>query len=104
VTSIAVRAASNALVTRYDLTYSQDPDSLRSQLAAVQRIGSDGVAALPPHEFDYSFRAPTRGLLDTVEASFAASATSCNPGGGLYASRNPRRGREHRRHEPRWAR
>ena len=85
VISIEVRAASNALVTRYDLTYSQDPDSLRSQLAAVQRNGNDGVASLPPYSFEYSFRAANRGLFGTPESSFDASSTSCWPDGGIWA-------------------
>ncbi|MBM4335862.1 MAG: hypothetical protein FJ108_08115, partial [Deltaproteobacteria bacterium] len=89
VTSIEVRAASNALVTRYDLTYSQDPDSLRSQLAAVQRKGSDGQASLPPYSFEYSFRAAGRGLFGNTEASFAPSSTSCWPDGGIWAGIGP---------------
>jgi len=40
VASIEVRA-STSLVTRYVLTYTQDPDSSRSRLANVQRVGSD---------------------------------------------------------------
>ncbi len=90
VTSIEVRAASNALVTRYDLSYSQDPDSLRSQLATAQRKGSDGTASLPPYTFDYSFRPATRGLFASSESSFDASATSCWPDGGIYAGLGPR--------------
>ncbi len=83
VASIEVKA-SNTLVTRYDLTYSQDPDSTRSQLATVQRIGSDAVSALPPYTFEYSFRPATRGLFGTAESSFLSAATSCAPGGGYY--------------------
>jgi RHS repeat-associated protein len=42
------------LVTRYQLNYAASPDSGRSLLASVQRFGSNGTTALPPHEFDYS--------------------------------------------------
>ncbi len=86
VTAIDVRA-SGALVTRYELAYSQDPDSTRSQLASVRRVGSDGSSALPPHRFDYSFRAASQGLTGTFESSFT-NPPSCHPGGGNYAS-NP---------------
>ncbi len=88
VAAIEVRAASDALVTRYELTYSQDSDSVRSQLASVQRIGSDGFTSLPPHRFDYSFRAPTRGLLGSFETSFS-TPPSCYPGGGHISSTPP---------------
>jgi RHS repeat-associated protein len=88
VASIVVRAAADALVTRYELSYVQDADSTRSQLASVQRVGSDGVTSLPPYRFDYSFRHASRGLLGGFEPSFAA-APSCNPGGGQIAATPP---------------
>lgn len=88
VASIEVRAASDALVTRYDLAYSQDPDSTRSQLASVQRVGSDAATSLPPYRFDYSFRDASRGLLGTFESSFAM-APSCNPRGGQIGGTPP---------------
>lgn len=43
-----------ALVRRYDLAYTQSPDSGRSLLASVQEVGSDGTTALPATSFTYT--------------------------------------------------
>jgi Salmonella virulence plasmid 65kDa B protein len=83
VVSIAVRAAADEPVTRYDLTYTQDPDSTRSRLATVQRVGNDGVASLAPYTFEYSQRDPSVGLSTQRAASFLLG---CNAAGGLYRS------------------
>ncbi len=84
VVSIEVRA-SNELVTSYALGYTQDPDSLRSRLSTVQRIGSDSLTSLPAYTFDYSERAPGDGFAQTNEPGFFGSATQCPPLGGLHA-------------------
>ena len=59
VTAVEVRA-SGALVARYDLGYVQDPDSTRSQLAEVRRVGSDGLTALQPTD---QLREPAPGVV-----------------------------------------
>jgi len=84
VVSIEVRA-SGALVTRYELGYTQDPDSTRSRLATVQRFGDDGVTSLPPYQFQYSERAAGSGFSTTTQA-YASSSTSCVIAGGPVAT------------------
>lgn len=88
VVQIDVKAASDALVTRYLLTYGSDPDSLRSRLAAVQRGGSDCTStcpsSLPPYMFSYSERASEDGFKQTNEPGFWSSATTCAPIGGVW--------------------
>jgi hypothetical protein len=90
VVQIDVRAASNALVTRYLLTYGSDPDSMRSRLAAVQRGGSDCTStcpsSLPPYMFSYSERGFGDGFKQTNEAGFWSSPTTCAPIGGLWGN------------------
>lgn len=79
VTQIVV-SASNALVTRYDLAYSQDPDSTRSRLWKVTRKGSDNAqSSLPPYVFEYSQRDPSLGMKLQAEPF-----TGCVHAGGLY--------------------
>jgi RHS repeat-associated protein len=81
VVQIEVRAAANALVTRYDLSYTQDPDSTRSRLATVQRRGSDPAASLPPYTFEYSQRDPNVGISTQRATSFDSG---CQAQGGLF--------------------
>ena len=88
VVSIEVRAASNALVTKYALAYTQDPDSLRSRLASVQRFGSDSATSLPPYRFLYSERAQGDGFKQTDEPGFKGSTSTCPPLGGLKTDVN----------------
>src|SRR5262249_48167797 len=80
VVAIEVRA-SDELVTRYELAYTQDPDNTRSRLATVQRIGNDLAAAVPPWVFEYSERASTSGFA-TELTMFPFNSTSCLVIGG----------------------
>jgi len=85
VATINVKDAASALVTRYELTYGQDPDNTRSQLVGVVRKGSDGISALPPYLFQYSQRPSTQGMSPTAVTSFNSSPTSCSARGGLFS-------------------
>ena len=82
---IDVRAEAGALVTRYTLEYAQSPDSGRSLLARVQRLGADEAtpgppytATLPPWSFAYTENA--RSFADT--ATSFCSELGC-PSAGL---------------------
>jgi len=85
VAAIEVRAASNQLVTTYRLAYTQDPDSTRSRLASVQRIGADARAALPPYTFSYSERLAGDGFEQVNQPGYFGAPAQCPPLGGLHA-------------------
>ena len=72
--SIQVRAAGDALVTEFELEYASAPDSGRSLLASVRRLGSDGADALPPHVFEYS---------ESAHAFESATTAHLAPGSSL---------------------
>jgi hypothetical protein len=84
VTSIEVRAASSALVTRYDLTYSQDPDSPEPARGGPAHRG-DGVAALL-HRVRYS---PTRARPPTRSKRASPRPRRAQPGRRALRGQDP---------------